>query len=185
MKTIIIQVSPKGTASTVLVNILYGLIPETSQKEVKYYDSLSDFHSIKFNTNENIQIIKTHFQDIDKLIAICNKNNTNNTYNIYFICSERPQINRYIDAKYKLYSNVIVFSYDEINETPINNVYIIVENIYKRINSIFKLLIPLNIEGGVNRLNAMNKKYEEIKDKLFNETDPFYLIHGSHKNRKY
>ena len=185
MKTLIIQTSPKGTASTVLVNILYGLIPETAEKEVLYYDSVSDFNNIKFNTDENIKIIKTHVNNIDKLTLIFNNynNNTNNNYNIVFICSERAQINQLIDIKYKSYLNVIVFAFDELNETLDNSVNGIVENVYNKIHDI--LNIPLNIQSGINRLNAMNKKYEEIKNKPFNESDPFYLIHGSHKNRKY
>ena len=56
-----------------------------------------------------------------------------------------------------------------------------VENIYNKINKMLK--IELSIEGGINRIIAMNKRYEEIKDKPFDYIDDFFEIHGHHRNR--
>ena len=41
-KTLIIQTSPLHTASTVLVNGLYGMFPETSNMNVTYYEDCAD-----------------------------------------------------------------------------------------------------------------------------------------------
>lgn len=170
MKTLIIQYSPPHTASTFLLNALYGLIPSLSDKPGIYDD-------FSLDSDSNIYVIKTHNNDIDGFMS-----KYSSIYKLYFICSERVEKNIIIDKKFKLYNNFIVFSYNELNETITNTIPIIIENIYNKINNI--LNIELNIEGGINRIIAMNKLYDEIKNKDFSYFDLFYIIHGSHRNRK-
>ena len=119
MKTLIIQTSPMHTASTFLVNALYGLIPKLVDKKIiciwndnfeKYFD--------------DIIVIKCHDINIDELIL-----QYSNTYKLYFICSERQEMNYFIDNKYKLYNNVIIFDFIELNENETNTIPKIIEHI--------------------------------------------------------
>jgi hypothetical protein len=102
-------------------------------------------------------------------------------YKLFFICSEREEIGAKIDIKYKSYENVIIFNYNELNETDVNTIPIIVNNIY---NKLIKCVgIDLDKELCIDRINKMNICYNEIKNKPFSYIDPFYELHGSHRNR--
>jgi hypothetical protein len=171
MKTLIFQTSPPHTGSTVLVNALYGLIPELTSKKI--IGTWSENFEQCFS---NILLIKTHELNIDDLILKYGEK-----YKLYFICSERKEYNYLIENKYKTYDNVIIFDYGELNETESNSVKNIIENIYKKIQPI--LNIPLNIESGVKRIIQMNRRYNEIKNFPFKYVDKFFEIHGSHRNR--
>ena len=171
MKKLIIQTSPYHTASTFLINALYGLIPELTDKKI-----------IRIKDNEweeyfdEIMVVKCHNINIDELIE-----KYKNNYELYFICSERIEKGYIIDEKYKSYNNVIIFQFEELNESSTNNLYNIISNIYYKINTI--LNIKLNIESGIGRIIKMNNRYEEIKHNSFNYIDDFFEIHGSHRNR--
>jgi hypothetical protein len=174
---LIIQTSPPHSASTFLVNALHGLIEQMKDTKISFL-----FHknsNINFN-NIDIAIIKTHNTNIDELIS-----EYKDKYELYFVCSERDNEYIYIDNKYKSYNNVIVFDFNELNETQDNTLPIIIDNIY---NKLCKLLskhnfIKLNKETGITRIKNMNKRYQEIKNKSFDYVDPFFEIHGSHRNR--
>lgn len=189
MKTLIIQYSPGRTGSTVLTNALYGLIPSLSNKNILFNSSNNILNLDKLLNLEKLNLDKLLSLDYDIFVIKSHTTNTiddyitkyNNDYKLFFICSERAELNLLIDEKYKLYDNVIVFSFDELNESSTNTVPMIVENIYHKINN--KLNIELNIENGINRIIEMNKLYEEIKDKDFAYFDKFYHLHGSHRNR--
>ena len=170
MNKLIIQTSPMCTASTLLVNALYGLIPELSDSHINF----SNFNENELN--KNIIVIKSHNLNIDEFIEKYKDN-----FEIYFICSERKEYNLLIDEKYKLYDNVIVFSFEELNETEDNTIPNIINNIYTKIKDVVN--IDLNIESGIDRINRMNTCYNEIKDKQFDYIDYYYHIHGSHRNR--
>jgi hypothetical protein len=176
MKTIIFQTSPPHTASTVLVNILYGSIPYLKDKPVFYMHDDIEF-DIENIFNNDITVIKTHITDIDRLILKYGDN-----YNLYFISSVRKDRNLLLDKKYKKYNNVIVFSFNELNETDDNTIYDIVIRVHDRIKYIFN--IELNVQDAVNRIISMNHLYETIKENDFKFYDKFYHIHGSHRNRK-
>jgi hypothetical protein len=172
MKLLIIQTSPLHTASTLLVNGLYGLIPECFDKKIKgTWDTNfeSDF--------ENVIILKSHELNIDKLKKRYKK------YKLIFVCSQRLTHKLSIDAKYKAYNNVLVFNYVELNETKTNHLEKIVDTLYTRLKQILPNEIELSKEKCMERITNMNKRYEEIKDKDFNYVDSFYQIHGSHRNR--
>jgi len=65
----------------------------------------------------------------------------------------------------------------------------IVDNLYNKITSLFSKNLINNIEFSnpncKERIIEMNKRYEEIKSNPFTYIDPFYEIHGSHRNRKH
>jgi len=171
MKKLIIQTSPPHTASTFLINALYGLIPELNNKRIMCI--WSDKWEKNFN---DIIVLKCHNTNIDELI-----NKYKNNYELYFICSERIEFGYLIDKKYKSYNNIIIFSFEELNENSTNSLPIIINNIYDKIKNIIN--IELNIENGIMRIIKMNTQYEKIKNRSFNYVDNFFEIHGSHRNR--
>lgn len=171
----IIQYSPTRTASTVLCNILYGLYYDNHK--VVYADGIQLSESLNSNF-----IIKTHClnTNIDEIIS------SNLKYKLFFIVSERPEINQIIDNKYKNYNNVLRFSYtNELNETPdfpISNIVINVNNKLKQfLPKKIHPIMPIN--NAINRIIDMNKLYSQIKNESFDFIDDYYHIHGSHRNR--
>jgi hypothetical protein len=172
MRLLIIQTSPPHTCSTFLINSIYGLIPELHDKKI-----IGTWNRNFQNKFENIIAVKCHDINIDELIK------KYNNYKLVFICSERKEYNNLIDKKYKDYDNVVVFEYNELNETNDNPLSKIVDNIYEKVKKVIPENIELNKEKCINRINLMNKRYEEIKDKDFKYIDPFFEIHGSHRNR--
>lgn len=191
-KIVLIQLSPPRTGSTVLINILYGLL---------YYDKYVKFDNEFFNLleddkiskenkkdfedkylSEDINIIKTHCLNID----LINKYfNNKNIYKIYFICSERDD--KKIDEKYYINKNVIIFDYDDLLETEDYTTEMIVKNVKsKLINNITELNlknINLDENDAINRIKNMNTLYEYIMYKPFTYYSNFFHLHGSHRNR--
>lgn len=165
-KILIIQASRKFTGSTLLVNILYGLIPTLHHRYIS-------FEHIK--NNQFIEIIKTNNINIDEHIY-----KYKNLYKyIYFVCSE---INDYkFHPKYKNYTNVLIFNVNELNETEEQSMNDIINNVHDKLLEMIN--INLNKELCINRINNMNIFYETIKDKPFNYVEPFYRVHGSTSNK--
>jgi len=173
MKLLIIQTSPEHTASTLLVNSIYGLIPELFDKKIigLWYDNFQNYF-------KNIIVVKNHNTNIDELIE-----KYTNHYKLVFICSERKDKNYFIDDKYKTYHNVLVFDFNELNETSDNTLIQIVDNIYIKVKNILPD-IDLDTTKCIERIKLMNIRYDEIKHKSFDYIDDFFEIHGSHRNRK-
>ena len=167
----IIQLSPRCTGSTLLVNMLYGYLQP--EKPV-VFGFVHDLQKLKRN-----YIIKTHDLNIDQWIRLYGK-----VYKLYFVCSNRGIL--HIDPKYHSYKNVLVFDYPELLETPENTLDMIIENGYQKL-SIFlppHVCEHLNQETAHIRIQKMNERYKEIKNKPFTGyIDDFYQLHGHHKNR--
>jgi hypothetical protein len=125
---------------------------------------------------ENIIVVKTHNTNIDQLI-----NKYNKKYKLVFICSENRETEYVIDEKYKLYNNVVIFDFNELNETSENKLNQIVDNIYKKVKNVL-LDIELDTSKCIERIKLMNARYEEIKNKPYTYVDNFFEIHGSHRN---
>jgi hypothetical protein len=182
-KLLIIQTSPPHTASTLLVNALYGLIDELEDKNIFFNKDAEQLDEIieKDFGDKNIAVIKTHNTNIDKLINVYK-----DKYDLYFVCSQRPKHNLYIENKYLSYKNVVIFNFVELNETSENTIPKIIDTIYDRVYNLLSKyeFIKLNKENGIQRINNMNTVYKEIKNKPFSYVDPFFEIHGSHRNRK-
>lgn len=175
MKTLIVQTSPMHTGSTFLVNALQGLFTLLTNEPIMYQEKLDNVE--KFYKHD-IYVFKTHDMDIDNMIKKYGEQ-----YDLYFVCSERKTKKLFIDDKYKTYNNVIIFDYDEINETNDNPLSLIIDNLYNKISSKISNF-ELDKEKSYQRIINMNNKYEEIKDKPFSYVDKFYEIHGHHRNRK-
>lgn len=171
MKTLIIQTSPYRTASTFLVNALYGLIPALQNAKIIGYweDNFEQYFG-------DVIVLKHHNVHIDELMLKYNK------YKLYFVCSERKEHGIAIDPKFKFYDNVCVFDFDELNETPNNQLSHIIQNIHNKFSSMTKMTVDLS--GGIRRINAMNARYKEIRHYPFEYIDEFFEIHGSHRSRK-
>ena len=179
-KTLIFQTSKPRTCTTLLVNALYGLIEngDLVDKEIIYVDYYNkDVHE---NFFDDVIIVKSHYLELEDLVKQFSE-----YYNLFFICSERKDKDLLINDNYKLYENICIFQYEELNETLENTTDIIVETIHNKVNNLlnekFNLNIKLNKENSINRINKMNKRYIEIKNESFNFVDRFYHLHGSHR----
>jgi hypothetical protein len=189
-KIVLIQLSPPHTGSTVLVNILYGLL--FYDKKVKYdneffdlleNDKISKENKITFDNqylSEDINIIKTHCLNIDIINKYFNKKGN---YNVYYICSERDD--KKIDAKYYDNKNVLIINYDDLLEAEDLTIEMIVKNVKSKLINNIKQLTNINMDetDAVNRIKNMNSLYEYIKTRPFTYCSPFFHLHGSHRNR--
>ena len=164
----IIQTSPPHTASTLLINILQGLI-EPNQKGT-YISNIGDF---------NQQIVKTHILNIDEWIK-----HLGSKYDLYFVCSERENngTRKKIDKKYYSYPNVIIFDYKDI-ETKTQSTQKVVNFVYNKLLSFLPNSIHLNKNTAIKRVNNLIKVTKEIKNKPFTYVDEFYMVHGGHQDR--
>ena len=167
----IIQLSPRCTGSTVLVNMLYGYLQP--EKPV-VFGFVHDLQKIKRN-----HILKTHDLNIDQWMRLYGK-----VYKLYFVCSNRGIL--HIDPKYHTYPNVLIFDYPELLETEENTLPMIIDNGYQKLSTFLpaKLTEHLNPETALTRIQNMNERYKEIKNKEFKGyIDDFYQLHGHHRNR--
>tara|TARA_R100001015_G_C4633180_1_gene197796 strand:- start:2355 stop:2954 length:600 start_codon:yes stop_codon:yes gene_type:complete len=169
----IIQASPPRTGSTVLYNLLYGFIcPAKPSSETN---------------NEIKQIVITHNTDLnyweERLSGVRYQELKGVKW--YFVCSERQSLKppRIIDPKYYHKKNLLRIQFEELNETPEYPLEQIVENLYAKLKNLLPSDVKLDKESAINRINKMNLRYEEIKDKGFDYVDEFYGLHGSHRNR--
>ena len=172
---VIIQTSPHGTASTVLVNLLYGfLIPS---ERILLYEKIDE---LKLLPGRKYHIVKAHFEHIRQIMVRYAAQ-----YDLYFICRQRAEGGHNMPAIYHKWSNVLFFNYTELNETSVNSVENIVEQVYTKLHEFLPepARTDLNKAGGVQRLQNMNSFYKKIKLRPFDYFDTFYSLHGSHRNR--
>jgi len=159
----IICASPPRTASTVLNNCILGLFRPHHPVVI-----LDD------NTIEENLITVTHNTDIDSLTK-----KYSDKYKLTFFCSERKDLNRFIDPKYHMYKNVFIFQFEDLNETQDYSLEDIVSKIEFAIAP-----DKLNKNLAIQRLEKMNEYYEKIKHLDFSQHDGFFHLHGGHRNRK-
>ena len=176
---IIFQSSPVRTASTLLINVLYGIIPAIKNTRIVGQWNMRRNRPLF----KNVQVLKTHDTDLDRLTDAYGEYNR-----LYFVCSERKARGVFIDEKYKLRQNVCCFDFDELNETEQNPLDKIVQTVCDKVNNMMKssndgCLGDLCVETGIKRVIEMNKTLEEIKHSPFSYIDDFYEIHGSHRER--
>lgn len=172
MNAKIIQTSPPHTASTVLVNLIHGLLePESA------------VNWGKLNLGKKL-ISKTHEQNIDSIMQDLKD------YDLYFVMSERNdgKEQKLINQKFRKYENVLIFDYTELLETEDKSLQEICENAERKLTSFLPQVVMQQAKGGLEqmhkRISSMNERYQEIKNKPFSYLDPFYQLHGSHRNRK-
>jgi len=106
MKLLIVQTSPQHTASTLLVNSLYGMICELSDHRCVFASKgLKDGFENEF---KDVILVKSH----TPISAFRTK--YAKQYKLLFICSQRQEINKLVNDTG---SDVVVFNYEELNET--------------------------------------------------------------------
>jgi hypothetical protein len=179
-KKIIFQASPQHTGSTLFINMLYGIFEDLYTKKII---GMWDKDFINCFKNNELIILKCHNTNIDELIEQYSK-----IFDVYFCCTERKEYKYMIEKKYKSYKNVIVFEYNNLIETSKNKLENIVDNVYEKLNMFLKdNCIKYNTLLGVQRVRDMNKRYIDMKkeNREFGYIDPFYEIHGNHRNRKH
>lgn len=130
--------------------------------------------------NNEITILKYHHTNIDAFINLYSKD-----YELYFICSEREEINKTMDKKFHNYRNVLIFKYEELLETETYTVEDIVNHCYDKIKKLLPQHIRLDKEKSTKRVKIMNELCEGIKDRDFSYYDHYYHIHGSHRGREH
>ena len=183
---IIFQTAQTQTGSTLLVNMLYGFMLPTLP--IAYYGGRNCSVREEVDTPKMINILKTHV-DIGKLM---NKHGGKHT--VFFVCCEREDrvlpcrpraCCNPIEKEYRDWDNVLIFDYSELLETETNSLENIIDGAYDKISNFLPEHITLSKESCLNRINAMNARYEEIKDEPFTYIDRFYELHGSHRGRKW
>lgn len=173
MNAKIIQSSPMHTASTVLINLIHGLLEPESAVEIGRIGGWS---------KEKL-IIKTHETNIDAIMQELKE------YDLYFIMSERNDGRelRLINEKFKTYKNLLIFDYSELLETKDKSLKEICENAQTKLINFLPQSVLQEAKGDYEqmykRIQDMNNLYKKIKNKPFTYYDPFYHLHGSHRNR--
>lgn len=170
--TIIFQVGHRDTGTTLLTNLLYGFI--SPKEKVRFYDMKN---TSVLPIYSHVNILKTHHINLHEIIARYGKK-----YNLYFVCTERDD--KKMNDTYKSLSNVVIVDYNEILETTTNTIENITNVVYDKLKTVLPPSVVLNKETATERIRKMNKLYEIIKSKSFEYTDPFYHLHGHHRNRK-
>jgi len=185
-KIIIFQASPIGTGSTLLVNILYGLI--CSEKPINFDYGFLELLEKKQTTldvyknfeknflSNNVNIVKTNNLNLELI-----SNTFSKKYDLFFVCSERDKLK--IDSKYYKQKNIVIFNYDDLLETNENRIENIINFIKDKIYFILPKTIELNEKNAIVRIKNMNSLYEFIKEKPITYVDNFYHMHGSDHSR--
>ena len=171
----IIQSSPPHTSSTLLLNLIHGII--SPQEEIHW-----DTHSLI----KKFLITKTHNTNIEFW------EKTYPQYKLLFIMSERndSKVKKMIDSKYRQKSNVLVINYDKLLETNNNSIKNIVDYIFNEFNNFIPKELKPNKDDDLikddmeKRVKKVNETVKLMKDKPFSKWDKFTGIHGSHRNRE-
>jgi len=179
-KILIFQTSPNHTASTVLVNLLYGLINPLRDKKIRAdWDDETEWQALLNTTN--ILVLKSHHTNIDELIAKYQHLNCR----LFFIASERYAKGIFFeDQKYKRYRNCLFFDFHELNETASWTLENIVDKVLQKLrNHPLLQSLVLSKEDAMARLTKMNQRYNLLQHFPYEFIDEFYELHGSHRDR--
>ena len=169
MKTLIVQSSFPRSASTLLVNILYGLIVGLQDQSVLWNDFRNYYGPA---ISGPVTVFKTHETNLADLNFLLSKK-----YDTFFICSERSP--NHFTEDLKAQPNIAVLDYEDLNNVPIHEVC-------WRLHAVISdmiLHLQLSIPNCIARIEAMNRHYAEIANLPFSYVDPFYQLHGSHRSR--
>lgn len=162
MTPTIIQASFPRSASTLLVNALYGLIVGMQDRPVIFNDFI---HMPMPHTRTPLTIYKTHETNLADLAGP----------NTYFICSERSGHNRFAE-QFRAIPNVAILDYADVTRPALCS----------NLAATVAAMLPdqlLSVGNCIARIHEMNQRYEQIKHLPFDYVDPFYQLHGSHRLR--
>jgi hypothetical protein len=174
----IIQLSPFRTASTVLTNLLYGLF--TPEQPVTVYGG--PVENLPPLLTPEVVVIKTHeLYRVDEIASTI----TAAGYVPYFVCSERPAKNILLPEHVRTRAGVLVFAYVELNATEEYPLEHVVTHVVDKLRDFLPVDImnrakPIN---AIQRLVDMNTRAAQIAEMPFSYYDPFFHIHGHHRNR--
>ncbi len=137
------------------------------------------FENESFDTHLTEFISKTHKIDVDKWMKHKGHNE------LFFVMSERQNIGKKVDDKFRKYKNVLIFPYTDLLETDIYGVENIVKTVYTKLSSFLpgETVSEMKMDRAVKRIKDMNALYKTIKDKPFSYYNKYYHIHGSHRSQ--
>ena len=165
MKTLIIQSGFPRSASTLLVNALLGLLMLDEPVQFNDFE-----HTYNYDYDAPLNVFKTHETNLAQL-------DFSPDFQTYFVCSERSP-SRFHD-RFRAMPNAVFIDYEEL----VRPVPIVCSHLYDRVAAMIPWL-PLSAEACMDRLDAMNARYEEIKRLPFSYVDPYFNLHGSHRSRQ-
>lgn len=178
--------TPPRTGSTLLVNIVHGFFAPDKPVSIVPLDKPISIVPLE-NLYSKSLILKSH--NLKLLSEECLPSD------VFIIIAERPEINKVFPEKFnksKLSKNVLPLDYktdllykSDYGDGNSKDLIDVIKNIAKKIESKFDILISGDqINGALERILKMNKRYEEIKSLPFSKYDEFYHLHGSHRQRK-
>ena len=184
----IYQLSQPRTGSTLLLNILYGLLypldePCSNYKIIKSHNFGVE-NIIDACVNKKGETLRYHLKHDDVREMVKNEKN-------YIICSQRtedkdqPVLHPSTGPGYGWVTNpnVIIIDYENLLETESNSVADIVNHVANKLKNTLPKDIEINVENGIKRIENMNEFYKTIKHLPFSYVENFYFLHGHHRNR--
>lgn len=206
----VFQIAKPHTGSTLLNCILQGLLDEPFEKysflfarhprdNGRYgpYPPNADLadpypfilHDSRLKlTKESIDVTavtKTHIVDVDAL-----QREFGPLFGqLYFIAANRAEKGISIDDKYCKYSNVLCLDYGDFSYSTggssLVDVVSVVTRVKKDIITKFPLLqnLDMDVEEAAHRVKLMEKATTIMAEKAFKEHEPYFGIHGGHRDR--
>ena len=134
-------------------------------------------------------VTKTHIVDVDEL-----EEEFGHLFDdTFYVAANRAEKGISIDAEYCEYDNVLCFDYDDFaykpdemdDEDSLEVISDIVERVKTGLEHKFPLLrnVDMSVEEATKRVKLMEKATEEMAGKSFKEHEPYFGIHGGHRNR--
>ena len=134
-------------------------------------------------------VTKTHIVDVDEL-----EENFGHLFDdTFYVAANRAEKSISIDAEYCEYDNVLCFDYDDFAYKPdefedgdsLEIITDIVRRVKAGLEQKFPLLrnVEMSVEEATKRVKLMEKTTEEMAGKSFKEHEPYFGIHGGHRNR--
>ncbi len=161
-------------------------------KEEPYPFILHDGRLKMAQDNLDVTVVtKTHIVDVDEL-----ENEFSHLFdNTFYVSANRAEKGISIDSEYCDNPNVLCFDYDDFAYKPDENddytesikvIVDIVQRVKEGLESKFPLLrnVDMNVEEATKRAKLMEKVTEEMAAKSFKEHEPYFGIHGGHRNRE-
>ena len=157
----LLQSSPMRTGSTVLANALEGSYAQNEKINYSYGPSSRC-------SETSTTVIKTHDNDLQAWKDL------NPGVNIITVGTAREN---------KATKNAdVIFNYEELSNPGLNSTKDVCELVAGRLDPIMGT--PADVEQCIARLDAMNKRGDEIKDQPFKFYDETYHIHGTHRRNR-
>jgi len=134
-------------------------------------------------------VTKTHVVDVDEL----DQEFGHLFDDTFYVAANRAENGISIDAEYCDYDHVLCFDYNDFAYKPDENddeealevISDIVQRVKEGLESKFPLLqnVHMSVEEATKRVKLMETATEEMAEKSFKEHEPYFGIHGGHRNR--